>query len=164
MRKRAGVIALVVAVTVSGCTGSDSGGEESSGSEHVPDDSVEPIKGDTANGIWLVYVDTMGQLCGATGPATSPDPASLICGTTDDLAITLHDAAGKPIVVFGMTPEGTVGIRTPDGQESWSGWSGTEAPDGRMIYAMQLRGEPIPTEIAFHNRDAGVIDTARVDR
>jgi hypothetical protein len=162
MRKRAGVIALLVALAVGGCTGSDSGGEEPSGSEHVLDDSVEPIKGDFANGVWLVYMDTKGQLCGATGPATSPDPASLVCGTTDDLAITLHDADGKPIVVFGMTPDGTEGISTPDAQESWSSWSGTEAPDGRMIYAIALLSEPIPTEIRFHSR-AGLIDTARVD-
>jgi hypothetical protein len=128
----------------------------------VLDDSVEPIKGDFANGVWLVYMDTKGQLCGATGPATSPDPASLVCGTTDDLAITLHDADGKPIVVFGMTPDGTEGISTPDAQESWSSWSGTEAPDGRMIYAIALLSEPIPTEIRFHSR-AGLIDTARVD-
>jgi hypothetical protein len=163
MRKRAGVIALLVAVAIGGCAGSDSGGDEWSASEHVPDDSVEPIKGEISNGIWLVYVDTMGQLCGVTGPMASPDPASAVCGTTDDLAVTLHDADGKPIVVFGMTPEGTDGISTPDAQESWTSWSGTEAPDGRMIYAIPFRSEPIPTEITFHNKD-GVIDTVRVDQ
>jgi hypothetical protein len=81
----------------------------------------------------------------------------------DDLAVTLHDTDGQPIVLFGMVPEGTEGISTPDAQESWTSWSATEAPDGRLIYAIVLRNEPIPTEIAFYNSDAEAIETARVD-
>ena len=66
-------------------------------------------------------------------------------------------------MLFGMAPEGTEVISTPDARESWTAWTATEAPDGRLIYAIPLRSEPIPTEIAFHNREAGVIDTPRVD-
>jgi hypothetical protein len=82
----------------------------------------------------------------------------------DDLALTLHDTAGQPIVLFGMAPEGTVAVSTPDAQESWTSWTATEAPDGRLIYAIVLEDEPIPTEIAFHNNSqAEAIETAQVD-
>jgi hypothetical protein len=62
-----------------------------------------------------------------------------------------------------MVPEGTEGISTPDGRESWTSWTATEAPDGRLIYAIPLRNEPIPTEIDFWNSEVEVIETARVD-
>jgi hypothetical protein len=157
------VVALLVAVVVAGCEDSDTGGEEWSASEHPPDASVEPIEGEHSQGIWVVYMDTEGQLCGAIAPAKGADPMSGICGTTDDLAVTLHNANGKPIVLFGMVPEGTEGISTPDGRESWTTWTATEAPDGRLIYAIPLHSEPIPTEVAFHNSEVGLIETARVD-
>jgi hypothetical protein len=164
MRKQAGVVAFLVAAVVGGCGDSDSGGDEWSASEHVPDDSMEPIEGEYSDGMWVVYMDTKGQLCGGSGATRSADPASGVCETRDDLAITLHDADGKPIVLFGMVPEGTEGISTPDAQESWTSWSATEAPDGGLIYAIVLNSEPIPTEIAFWNEEAEVIETARVDR
>ncbi|HET6954689.1 MAG TPA: hypothetical protein VFI47_30270 [Acidimicrobiales bacterium] len=114
MRKQAGVVVLLLAV-VGGCMDSDSRGDEWSASEHVPDDSVEPIEGDYSDGTWGVYVDTEGRICGAT---QSADAASGVCGSMDDLAVTLHDTDGQPVVLFGMVPEGTEGISTPDAQES----------------------------------------------
>jgi hypothetical protein len=164
MWKQAGVVALLVAVVVGGCGDSDSGGNEWSSSEHVPDASVEPIEGDYSAGMWVVYMDTEGQLCGASGATRSVDPTSGVCGTTDDLAITLHDADGKPIVLYGAVPDGTEGISTPDAQESWTSWTATESPDGGLIYAIMLSSEPIPTEIVFWNKEGEVIETARVDR
>jgi hypothetical protein len=108
-------------------------------------------------------MDSGGQPCAASGATKSADPTSGACGTTDDLAVTLHGVDGKPIVLFGMVPDGTEGISTPDARESWTTWTATETPDRRLIYAIALRSEPIPTEIAFHNSEAGVIETARVD-
>jgi hypothetical protein len=158
------VAALLVAVVIAGCADSDSGGDEWSASEHRPDITVEPIEGEHSQGIWLVYMDTMGQLCGAIALAKGADPVSGVCGTTDDLVVTLHNANGKPIVLFGMVPEGTEGISTPDGREAWTAWTATEAPDGRLIYAIPLRNEPMPTEIEFWNSEVEVIETARVDK
>lgn len=46
VRNQAGVVALALAVIVGGCGDSDSGGDEWSGWEDMPDDSVAPIQGE----------------------------------------------------------------------------------------------------------------------
>ena len=51
MRKQARIAVLLLAVVGGGCADSNSGGDEWSASEHVADDSVEPIEGDYADGI-----------------------------------------------------------------------------------------------------------------
>ena len=157
------MLALLLVCVAGACAGSDSGDDDWVASEHVSDDSVEPLVGDYLDGTWTVYMDTDGRICGSL---ERPDEEVLgVCGSSDDLEVTMHDANGNPTVLFGMVPEGTVGLSTPDAsRDSWAGWAGTETPDGRLIYAIVVQREPVPTEVMFWGSDGELIETVSVDR
>lgn len=100
---------------ISGCADAEPGGDDRSTTTDVPNDSVAPIEGEYSDGTWMVFMDVEGEICGS---AESTEKLTSVCGTADDLALTLHDADGRPIVLFGTAPEGTIGISTADAQDS----------------------------------------------
>lgn len=118
----------------------------------VPD-AIEGRFGETA---WSVYIGEDGSLCAATaGGSTGVEN----CGSSTGPTVLTDEETGTPLVVYGVLPDGAVGI---DLEGTGIGYSVRPAAGGRQIYAVDLDGVPAPTVLTFLDDAGQVVEQAQV--
>jgi hypothetical protein len=134
-------------------------GDESAGGENPADEEAAYLAGEYSGGLWDVSYDLMlNELCGSLVPLAGDD-APYACVGLDEPASVLADPGGTMLLLFGLMPEGAMRLGDPALAEAAQV---TDTPDGRVLYAVVLDGQPAPTEVAFVDSQGQTVSTSAV--
>ena len=121
-------------------------GDDAAGGEDLVDEDVASLAGEYSSGLWDVSYDlVLNELCGGLIP-NAADDAPYACVGSDEPASVLADPGGTMLLLFGVMPDGAVRLGDPALTEAAQV---TNTPDGRVLYAVVLDGQPAPTQVAF---------------
>ena len=122
----------------------------------TPAGTPEAIEGRLGETTWSVYIGDDGSLCAATHTGTTTGET---CGSSTGPSVLTEDGKGAPLVVYGVLPDGAVGIAVDD---MVAGYQTQMAAGGREIYAVDLDGAPAPATLSFLDDAGQVVGQATV--
>jgi hypothetical protein len=133
------------------------GGDTAGGEDPVAEDAY--LTGNYSDGMWDVDYDPVSPALCASFVAFAGDDMPYVCIRSDEPASVLTDQEGTPILLFGLMPEGAVALGDP---ALLAAAQVTDTPDGRVLYAVVLDGQPAPTEVAFVDSQGQTVSTSAV--
>jgi hypothetical protein len=128
----------------------------------VPAGEVPPAARSIAEGVypggtWRVYADDQGGICAET---ESDGSGSSTCSGPGSEAVTLHDNAGAPVLLFGVLPGGATGVQVAGAAARPEVH---EQADGNRAWTVVLAGGEAPPEATFLDADGRVVGREPID-
>lgn len=138
------------------------GADDSLADLSVPDGAVVRLLEEYPGGVWVVYEDTDGSLC---GEILSDGAAAGACGEAGAALLTLHGSEGSDastglVLLFGAMPPGAVDMA--DDQLHQSVDMALDTTGDRSYYGLILEADEVPAEVTFVDQAGEAVATVPV--
>jgi hypothetical protein len=125
----------------------------------VPDGAVVRLLEEYPGGVWVVYEDTDGSLC---GEILSDGATAGACGEAGAALVTLHGSEGSDastglVLLFGVMPPGAVDMA--DDQLHQGVDMALDTTGDRSYYGLILEADDVPANVTFVDQGGEIVAT-----